>query len=276
MSVWLITGCSSGLGRSLAEAVLKQGDQAIITARKISDIQDIVDVYPDSALALQLDVTDHEQITQVVQQAEARFGQVDVLVNNAGYGYRSAVEEADEAQVDRLFATNFFGPVAMIKAILPSMRARRSGTIMNVSSIAARNTAPGSGYYAATKCALEGMSRGLKKEVDPLGIKVIIVEPGAFKTEFSGRSLEQSKITLADYAETSGKRRKEHDQSHGLQPGDPFRGAQLMIKAAESVDPPSLLLLGSDAVRVVSTALEDDRAQVEAWKKESMTTDFSS
>lgn len=274
MSTWLITGCSSGLGRSLAQAVLKQGDNAVVTARKLSAIQDIVDSYPDTALALQLDVTDYTQVAQVVQQAEARFGRVDVLVNNAGHGYRAAVEEAEEAEVDKLFATNFFGPVALIKAVLPGMRARRHGTIVNVSSIAARTTAPGSGYYSATKCALEGMSRGLQKEVDPLGIKVIVVEPGAFRTDFAGRSLQQSRTSLTDYAETAGQRRKENDHTDGHQIGDPAKGAQLMIQAVEAPNPPSLLLLGSDAVQVVSQALDGDRAQVEAWKKDSITTDF--
>jgi len=274
MSTWLITGCSSGLGRSLAQAVLKQGDNAVVTARQLSAIQDIVDSYPDTALALQLDVTDYTQVAQVVQQAEARFGRVDVLVNNAGHGYRAAVEEANEAEVDKLFATNFFGPVALIKAVLPGMRARRHGTIVNVSSIAARTTAPGSGYYSATKCALEGMSRGLQKEVDPLGIKVIVVEPGAFRTDFAGRSLQQSRTSLTDYAETAGQRRKENDHTDGHQIGDPAKGAQLMIQAVEAPNPPSLLLLGSDAVQVVSQALDGDRAQVEAWKKDSISTDF--
>lgn len=275
MSTWLITGCSSGLGRNLAQAVLKHGDNAVVTARKLTAVQDIVDSYPDTAFALQLDVTDRTQVAQAVQQAEARFGEVDVLVNNAGHGYRAAVEEADEVEVDELFATNFFGPVAMIKAVLPGMRIRRRGTIVNVSSIAARNTGPGSGYYSATKCALEGLSNGLRKEVGPLGITVIVVEPGEFRTDFSGRSLRQSRTAIVDYAETAGRRRIENDTTDGHQRGDPTRGAQLIIKAVEASDPPSLLLLGSDAVQVVRGALDADRAQVEAWEKDSITTDFS-
>lgn len=274
MSTWLITGCSSGLGRNLAQAVLKHGNNAVVTARKLSAVQKIVDAYPSAALALPLDVTDHVQVVQAVQQGEARFGGVDVLVNNAGHGYRAAVEEADEAGVDELFATNFFGPAALIKAVLPGMRARHKGTIVNISSIAARITAPGSGYYSATKCALEGLSRGLSEEVGPLGIKVIVVEPGEFRTDFSGRSLQQSKTAIADYAETAGRRRIENDQTDGHQIGDPARGAQLIIKAVEAPNPPSLLLLGSDAVRVVSGALDADRVQVEAWKRDSITTDF--
>ncbi|CCO06871.1 3-oxoacyl-(Acyl-carrier-protein) reductase [Desulforamulus hydrothermalis Lam5 = DSM 18033] len=276
MSTWLITGCSSGLGRHLAQAVLKRGYNVVVTARKLSAIQDIVASYPDTALALQLDVTDHTQVDQVVQQAEARFGGVDVLVNNAGHGYRAAVEEGDEVEVDELFATNFFGPVALIKAVLPGMRTRHHGTIVNVSSIAARVTAPGSGYYSATKCALEGLSDGLRKEVSPLGIKVIVVEPGEFRTDFSGRSLKQSRTVIADYAETAGRRRIENDTTDGHQIGDPAKGAQLIIKAVEAYNPPSLLLLGSDAVRIVKGALDEVRAEVEAWEKDSIATDFPS
>lgn len=274
MATWLITGCSSGLGRHLAQAVLKHGDKAVVTARKLSAIQDIVTSYPDTALALQLDVTNSAQITQVVQQAEGRFGGVDVLVNNAGHGYRAAVEEADETEVDELFATNFFGPVALIKAALPGMRKRGSGTIVNVSSIAARTTEPGSGYYAATKCALEGMSRGLQKEVSPLGISVIMVEPGGFRTDFADRSLLESKTAIRDYAGTAGLRRKANDKTGGHQLGDPARGAELIIKAVEAQDSPLLLALGSDAVQVINDALKADLSQVEAWEKESVATDY--
>ena len=275
MSTWLITGCSSGLGRSLAQAVLEHGDNAVVTARQLSAVRGMAASWPDTALALPLDVTDREEIAQAVRQAEARFGGIDVLVNNAGHGYRAAVEEADEIEVDELFATNFFGPVALIKTVLPGMRKRCKGTIVNLSSIAARATAPGSGYYSATKCALEGLSNGLREEVGPFGIHVIVVEPGQFRTDFSGRSLRQSRATIADYAETAGLRRIEHDTTDGHQQGDPAKGALLIINAVEAPDPPSLLLLGSAAVRVVSGALDADRAQVEAWKEDSMTTDYT-
>jgi NAD(P)-dependent dehydrogenase (short-subunit alcohol dehydrogenase family) len=274
MPTWLITGCSSGLGRHLAEAVLELGWNAVVTARDPAKVQDIVDRYPHAALACALDVANHTQVTEAVRQAEARFGAVDVLVNNAGHGYRAAVEEADEADVDELFGANFFGPVAMIKAVLPVMRARRRGTIVNLSSIAARNPGPGSAYYAATKCAVEGLSGGLRKEVEPLGIKVIVVEPGEFRTDFSGRSLLQSATAIADYADTAGRRRIENDKTHGHQRGDPARGAQVIIKAVEASDPPHLLLLGSDAIQVVGASLDADRATLEAWKAASLTTDF--
>jgi len=274
MVTWLITGCSSGLGRHLAQAVLEHGDNAVITARNPTTIQDITAGYPATALGLALDVTDPIQVAQVVRQAEAHFGGVDVLVNNAGHGYRAAVEEAKVAEVDELFATNFFGPVAMIKAVLPGMRARRHGVIVNVSSIAARSTGPGSGYYSATKCALEGLSDGLRKEVGPLGIKVIVVEPGEFRTDFSGRSLLQAGAAIADYAETAGRRRIENDTTHGHQRGDPARGAQVIIKAVEAHDSPFRLLLGSDAVQVVGAALEAERAELEAGRVAALFTDF--
>lgn len=274
MPTWLITGCSSGLGRSLAAAVLQRGWNGVVTARDPARVEDLVAAHPDRAIAVALDVGDREQVKAAVAQAEARFGAVDVLVNNAGHGYRAAVEEADEAEVAELFATNFFGAVALIKAVLPGMRARRAGTIVNLSSIAARQPGAGSGYYAATKCAIEGLSGGLRKEVEPLGIRVIVVEPGEFRTDFSGRSLLQSRVAIADYAETAGRRRIENDQTHGHQRGDPARAANVIIKAVEDTAPPHLLLLGSDAVQVVGDVLDEDRATLEAWKAASLTTDF--
>ena len=188
MSTWLITGCSTGLGRHLAETVSAQGHNVVVTARDAATVQDLVDAHSDTGLALSLDVTDPAQVAAAAQQSEERFGGVDVLVNNAGYGYRAAVEEGEEAEVATLFATNFFGPVEMIKALLPGMRARRQGAIVNISSIGARISPPGSGYYSASKAALEGMSASLYKEVRPLGINVTVVEPGGFRTDFAGRS----------------------------------------------------------------------------------------
>ncbi len=192
MSTWLITGCSSGLGRYLAQAVLGHGHSVVVTARDVASVQDLVAGHPKTGLALALDVTDPAQPAAAVQAAEERFGGVDVLVNNAGYGYRAAVEEGDESQVDQLFATNFFGAVAMIKAVLPGMRSRRRGNIVNISSIGAQISPAGSGYYAASKAALEAMSASLVKEVGPLGIAVTVVEPGGFRTDFAGRSLQQA------------------------------------------------------------------------------------
>src|ERR1700722_11354606 len=199
MPTWFITGCSTGLGRALAAAVLDRGDNAVVTARDAAAVRDLAGQYPGTALALSLDVTDGAQVVSAARAAEERFGGIDVLVNNAGYGYRAAVEEGDDADVKQLFATNFFGPVTLIKAVLPGMRARRSGAIVNISSIGARRTPEGSGYYSATKAALEGLSGSLRKELAPLGITVMAVEPGAFRTDFSGRSLAQSGTVIADY-----------------------------------------------------------------------------
>ncbi|WP_432546040.1 oxidoreductase [Kineococcus sp. SYSU DK004] len=274
-STWLITGCSTGLGRALAQEVLGRGDRAVVTARDASSVQDLADAHPDRALALALDVTDTARVGEVVREAEERFGGVDVLVNNAGYGYRAAVEEGDEQDVQRLFATNVFGPVALTKAVLPGMRSRRRGTIVNVSSIGAQICPPGSGYYAATKAALEGLTGSLRQELAPLGITAFSVEPGGFRTDFAGRSLTQSAEPIADYADTAGKRRKEHDTVHGTQPGDPARAASAIVRAVDSPDAPGLLLLGTDALAAAESILDARRAELEAWREVSASTDFS-
>src|SRR4051794_34774123 len=275
MPTWFITGCSTGLGRALAEAVLERGDNAAITARDADTLEDLAARHPDSALALALDVTDHARVRETVARAEERFGGIDVLVNNAGYGYRAAVEEAADEDVERLFATNVFGAVAAIKAVLPGMRAQRSGTIVNISSIGARITPAGSGYYAASKAALEGLTGSLRKELEPLGVRAMTVEPGGFRTDFAGRSLQQAATPIADYAETAGRRRKEHDTTHGTQPGDPAKAAAVIIEAVLSPDPPELLLLGQDALDGFHATEQARRAEVEAWQDRSAATGFS-
>jgi len=274
MSTWLITGCSTGLGRHLAAAVLERGDNAVVTARDAANVQDLAQAYPETALALSLDVTDAAQVRAAVREAEDRFGGVDVLVNNAGYGYRAAVEEGDESDVARLFATNFFGAVAMIKAVLPGMRARRDGAIVNISSIGARISPAGSGYYSASKAALEGMSASLRKEVGPLGIAAMTVEPGGFRTDFAGRSLQQSPEAIADYADTAGRRRKEHDTVHGTQSGDPARAAQAIITAVDAPDTPGLLLLGEDALKGFRAVEDAQREELAAWESLTLSTSF--
>ena len=274
MSTWFITGGSSGLGRDLAHAVLDAGHNAVVTARDTAAVRDLTEAYRDRALAVALDVTDSAQVVAAVRQGEERFGGIDVLVNNAGYGYRAAVEEGDEADVATLFATNVFGPVALIKAVLPGMRARRRGAIVNISSIGARICPPGSGYYAASKAALEGLSGSLRKELEPLGITVIAVEPGGFRTDFAGRSLQQSATVIDDYAETAGKRRKEHDTAHGTQPGDPVRAARAILEAVEADEPPALLMLGTDALTAIRAVIDAQLAELAAWEKTSLSTDF--
>jgi NAD(P)-dependent dehydrogenase (short-subunit alcohol dehydrogenase family) len=274
LSTWLITGCSTGLGRALAEAVIGAGHNAVVTARDAGKVADLADGASRRVLALPLDITDPDQVASTAAQAEQRFGGVDVLVNNAGYGYRAAVEEGDEADVRALFETHFFGPVAMIKAVLPGMRARRSGAIVNVSTIGVQIMPMGSGYYAASKAALEGMSGALAAELKPLGISVTVVEPGAFRTDFAGRSLTQSGTVIDDYADTAGKRRKEHDTAHGAQPGDPAKAAHAIITAVESDEPPAFLLLGTDALttyrRLATTRLD----AIKAWEHVTTSTDI--
>ena len=206
--------------------------------------------HPGQVMPLALDVTRRDQIQQVVDHVIGTLGRIDGLINNAGYGYRAAVEEGTPEEVDRLFQTNFFGPVALIQAVLPHMRRQRAGAIVNISSIAAVNTFPGSGYYGASKCALEGLSSALEKEVTPLGIQVMVVEPGAFRTDFCGRSLRQAEKAIADYAETAGRRRIEHDHSHGTQPGDPDQGDRLVLEALRGA--PASLPFGAGGGRLGS------------------------
>ncbi|MCX5044906.1 oxidoreductase [Aldersonia sp. NBC_00410] len=275
MTTWLITGCSTGLGRALAEGVLAHGDNAVVTARNATAVKDLTDRYPDTALAAALDVTDDTQVSAAVTAAEERFGAVDVLVNNAGYGYRAAVEEGEDGPVQLLFDTHVFGTVRTIKAVLPGMRARRSGTIINISSIGARMSPAGSGYYSAVKAAIEALTLSLRREVGPLGITAMTVEPGAFRTDFAGRSLTQSGTPIADYAETAGKRRKENDTVHGTQNGDPAKAAAALIKVVESGDAPYLLPLGTDAAVVVRSALDALQGDIEEWDHVTRSTDFA-
>jgi NAD(P)-dependent dehydrogenase (short-subunit alcohol dehydrogenase family) len=265
MPTWLITGCSTGLGRALAEAVIGAGHNAVVTARDATKVADLADAAPDRVLPIALDVTEPDQVGSAVQQAQERFGGVDVLVNNAGYGYRAAVEEGDDAEVRTLFETHFFGAVALIKAVLPGMRARRSGAIVNISSIGATVTPVGSGYYAAAKAAVEGMSGALRGELAPLGISVTVVEPGAFRTDFAGRSLVQSAAAIDDYAGTAGQRRKENDTMDGNQAGDPAKAGAAIVTAVESSEPPAFLLLGPDALALYRYTADARTSEIAKW-----------
>jgi len=274
MSTWFITGCSTGLGRALAEAVIGTGHNAVVTARDVKKVADLADTAPERVLAVALDVTKPEQVTSAVQQAQERFGSVDVLVNNAGYGYRAAIEEGDDAEVRALFETHFFGTVAMIKAVLPQMRARRSGAIVNISSIGAQVTPVGSGYYAAAKAAMEGMSGALRGELAPLGISVTIVEPGAFRTDFAGRSLVESATIIDDYAETAGKRRNGADGMDGNQAGDPAKAGAAIIAGVEASEPPAFLLLGPDALALYRYVAEGRASEIAKWEKLTSSTNL--
>jgi NAD(P)-dependent dehydrogenase (short-subunit alcohol dehydrogenase family) len=274
MTTWLITGCSTGLGRALAAAVLERGSNVVVTARDAASVEDLARSYPGNALPLALDVTDDARVRAVVRAAEERFGGIDVLVNNAGHSYRAAVEEAAADQVQELFATNFFGPAALIRAALPGMRARGSGTIVNVSSIGARTSPAGSGYYAASKAALEALTASLDKEVRPLGIMVMTVEPGAFRTNFL-RAVAQPAATIDAYADVAARRQRDI-AGHGQQVGDPARGAAAIIAAVDRPDTPRLLILGPDALTRFRDAMKELTDDADAWEDLTLSTSFPS
>ncbi len=272
--VWLITGCSTGLGRALARAVLDRGWRAVVTARRPEQVADIVAGHEDRALALELDVTDPSAIADVAKQADAAFGRIDVLVNNAGYGYLAAIEEGEDQDVRALFDTNVFGLVDLTRAVLPGMRMRRSGHIVNVSSLGGLVAFGATGYYHATKFAVEGLSESLAAEVAPLGIKVTIVEPAAFRTNWSGPSMRQSPIHIDDYADTAGARRATTRATYGRQPGDPARAADAIITAVAAQQPPLRLLLGKAAYDIASARLDSLRAGFDEWRDLTRSVDY--
>lgn len=270
MSTWFITGASSGLGNALAAHVLTAGHQVVMTARNTSALDHLKAEYPETAMAAQLDVTDTSSIEAVVNAAHERFDGVDVLVNNAGYGYTAAVEEGEDDAVARLFATNFFGPVALIKAALPGMRSSGAGVIVNISSVGARITIPGGGYYSAAKAALEGLSGSLRNEVEPLGLRVVVVEPGSFRTDFRGRSADRSDVQISDYDEVLG---RTGTAKLGPQRGAPERAAAAILRAVEDAEPPKLLVLGSDALGGFRSAAADAARDVDRFEDLSRSTD---
>jgi NAD(P)-dependent dehydrogenase (short-subunit alcohol dehydrogenase family) len=263
-SVWLITGCSSGLGRALAEHALERGDRVAVTARDRATVTDLAARYGERALALRLDVTDPQSVREAVHRCEAEFGHIDVLVNNAGYGYLAAIEEGEDAAVRALYETNVHGVVTVLKAVLPGMRARRSGSIVNVSSFGGLAAFAATGYYHATKFALEGLSESLAAELAPLGITVTIVEPGGLRTQWAGTSMQQSPTRLDDYEQTAGKRREATLGGSGRQPGDPVRAAAAIAAAVDADTPPLRLLLGSDALAGARARLERMRGEIDA------------
>ncbi len=257
---WFITGCSTGIGRGIAKAVLEKGERAVVTARNADRVLDFQEKYPERALAVTLDMERPETIKEAVRLAVEKFGNIDVLINNAGHGYRAALEEGEPEAVAELFQTNFFGPIELIKLVLPMMRERKYGVIANVTSIAAVQPGIGSGYYGASKAALESMTDSLAREVAPLGIRAFIVEPGSFRTAFYDDALRGSSIKIDDYNETAGKGRKENVVNTHTQPGDPDKGGALIVQAVDMEKPPLRVLLGSDAVKFVTA---QRRAQME-------------
>jgi len=272
--VWLITGCSTGLGRTLATSVLSRGWRAVVTARDASQVSDIVEGAADLGLAVALDVTKADQIRAAVRAARDRFGRIDVLVNNAGYGYQSTVEEGDEAEIRAQFATNVFGLFALTRAVLPTMRAQRSGAILNVTSVAGLIGFPGSGYYAASKHAVEGWSDSLRAEVSPLGIGVTCIEPGPFRTDWAGRSLRQTPNRIEDYAETAGRRLAGTKTGSGAQRGDPVRAAEAMIAVSQHPEPPRHLVLGGFGFDMVVERLQQRLTEITGQRALSLSADF--
>ena len=275
-SIWLITGASSGLGRAIAQAVLEAGDIVIATARDPATIRELVERFPDQVVAARVDVTDRTTIAQVVGEAERRFGRIDVLVNAAGYGYLAAIEEGEDSGIRAQFETNVFGLLDVTKAVLPGMRARRRGCIVNLSSLGGLVAFAATGYYHATKFAVEALSESLSHEVGPLGIKVLIVEPGAFRTDWAGRSMIESPVIIDDYAETAGKRRTATRAVSGSQPGDPKKAAQAILNAVKAEQTPLRLLLGASALKVARARMETLKAEFEALAEVTTSVDFES
>ena len=272
--VWFITGCSTGFGRELAKYVLELGYKAVVTARNPDDVKDIVAQYPDTSIALKLDVTKPEDVKASVKQALATFKQIDVLVNNAGIGYFGAIEESEEAEVRRMFEINFFGLAAMTKEVLPYMRKQRRGHIVNISSIGGLVAFPAVGFYNATKFAVTGYSEALAKETAHLGIKVTIVAPSGFRTDWAGRSANNSPIVIDDYATTAGANKNNIRGYSGNQPGDPVRAAKAIVKAVESPNPPLRLLLGAGALKGGRNKLAELKQDFDNWEETTIGADF--
>lgn len=272
--VWFISGCSTGFGRALSLELLAQGYQVVVTARKLADIADILAINEANTLGLALDVTVPEQVTAAVEAAIAHFGRIDVLVNNAGIGYFGAVEESEEAEVRRMFEINVFGLAKLTQEVLPFMRKQRSGHILNVASIGGLRSFPGVGFYNATKYAVDGLSEALYKEVSPLGIKVTVICPSGFRTDWAGRSAKNTSISIPDYAATAQKNMGDIRAISGNQAGDPVKAAKAMIQVTETENPPLRLLLGAAALKGARLKLEELRNDFETWADVSEGADF--
>lgn len=272
---WLITGCSTGIGREIARAALAQGHRVAATARNPASVEDLVRAHPGRAIACALDVTDREQIRAAVAATGEAFGTIDVLVNNAGYGYMAALEEGEDHEVRRLFDTNYFGVVDTIKAVLPGMRARRSGHIVNMSSMTGLVANPPNVYYSSTKFALEALTEALAKEVAPFGIKVTAIEPGAFRTDWGTRSMKETATPIADYAETVGVRKQLIKQFADKLPGDPAKVAAAVLRVTELDSPPLHLLLGNDVLGAFRQKLAELTAMIDEWEATTKDVSFS-
>ena len=271
---FLITGVSSGLGRAFAEGALEAGHMVVGTVRRAEDADVFAALAPRRAHPLVLDVTDYDLIPQEVNKAELLAGPIDVLVNNAGYGHEGALEESSLSDLERQFAANVFGPVAMMKAVLPSMRERRRGHIVNVTSMGGFITMPGISYYCGSKFALEGISEALGKEVASFGIRVTALAPGQFRTDWAGRSMDRTPRTISDYDAVMDPIRSARQAKSGNQPGDPAKAAQALLALVDAETPPARLFLGEDALALVGEKLEAMKAELDRWEPISRSTGF--
>ncbi len=271
---WVITGSSTGFGRLLAEEVLKAGENVVVTARKVEQVADLEEKYPGHAVALALDVTKQDQVDAAVAKTLERFGRVDVLVNNAGYGVIGALEEVADAELEPMYATNVFGLLRVTRAFLPQFRKQRSGHILNVSSIGGLTASPGWGIYQSSKFAVEGLSEALAQEVAALGIHVTIIEPGPFRTDFLGRSGVEAAKEIEDYATTAAIGRRYRSDQNGRQPGDPLKAVQAMMQVVDSKNPPLRLLLGAGALKRLREKLEAWQKEIAAWEPVTVGADF--
>ena len=272
--VWFVTGCSTGMGRDIALAALARGYRVVLTARNPDTLAEIHARFPDRSAIARLDVTDRAQIASAVGHAQAVFERIDVLVNNAGYGYLAAIEEGDEAEVRAMFETNFWGLLAVTRAVVPQMRERRSGQILNNSSQAGLMSHPGTAYYSTSKFAVEALSEGLSRELAPFGVKVTAIEAGPVRTDWAGRSMRRTSIRLADYAEVVGVRAQRIADLDGKQPGDPERAAAAIVALAECPNPPRQLLLGRGVLAAYRAKLAEVSASLDAWEEVTLGADF--
>lgn len=271
--VWFITGCSTGFGRNLAQEALAKGDKVAVTARNPNDVKDLSDKYPDTAFTVALDVTKPEQVKDAVAKAVEKFGRIDVLVNNAGIGYFGAIEESEDDEVRRMFEINFFGLAAVTKEVLPFLRKQRSGHIVNISSVGGSVAFPGIGMYNATKFAVTGYSESLAKELAPLGIKVTVIAPSGFRTDWAGRSANNSKIVIDDYEVSAHTNQDTIRGNSGSQAGDPVRAAQAIIKIVETKDAPVRLFLGAGALKGIRNKISEMQTDIDAWEETTVWAD---
>ncbi|WP_059413759.1 oxidoreductase [Cupriavidus basilensis] len=275
MKTWFITGVSTGFGRALAQAVIAQGDKVAGTLRNEAQRAEFAALAKGQSFGYILDVRDDAAIPGVVAQAEREVGPIDVLVNNAGYGYESSIEEAPPADVRAQFDVNVFGALSVAQAVLPYMRQRRRGHVLNVTSMGGLMTFPGVGIYNASKFALEGINEALAKEVNGFGIKVTAIEPGAFRTDWAGRSMQRTASEIEDYATMLAPQRAARAARSGKQPGDPAKAAQAILRVVAAEDPPVHLLLGTDALGFVREKLKELNAEIDKWEHLTVSTDFT-